>query len=135
MTYSILQRAVSSPLGLISGLVLAVLLGVIIITPAYADSQASFTFKNNTGAPVDDLHIEFNTAVDVTDKGAFLNIADNNTSHPTLSGGTVLNGSTTQIQVTGQAGKTHIKKWWWTLRGLPVGGEHKKCVAPDCTTP
>ena len=101
----------------------------------FADSQASFTFTNNTGGNVDDLHIEFNTAVNVTDKGPFPDLADNNTSKPTLSGAVVAAGGTAQIQVTGQAGKTNIKKWWWTRGGVPVGGEHKKCAAPDCTSP
>ena len=135
MTHSINQWLIHPRSIVISALLAAAVLLSMIVIPAYADSQASFTFTNNTGAAVDDLHIEFNTAVDVTDKGAFQNIADNNTSKPTLSGGTVANGASTQIKVTGQAGKTQIKKWWWTLRGQPVGGEHKKCVAPDCTTP
>lgn len=135
MTYSITQWLTHPRTIMMYTLLSGAVLLSVIAGPAYADSQASFTFTNNTGAAVDDLHMEFNTAVDVTDKGAFQNIADNNTSKPTLSGGTVANGASTQIKVTGQAGKTHLKKWWWTLRGQPVGGEHKKCVAPDCTTP
>lgn len=134
MTYTIMQKIASLRTIVISAIIMIAVVVLGMMT-AYADSQASFTFTNNTGAAVDDLHIEFNTAVDVTDKGPFLNLQDNNTSKPTLSGAVVAAAGTAQIKVTGQAGKTHIKKWWWTLRGVQVGGEHKKCVAPDCTTP
>ncbi len=100
-----------------------------------ADSKASFTFKNNTGQRVNDLHIEFNTAVNVTNQGPFPNLTDNNTSKPTLSGAAVAPGGTASISVTGQANKTRIKKWWWTLDGNQVGPTYGGCKAPDCTSP
>ena len=101
----------------------------------FADSQATFTFKNNTGGQVDDLHIKFNTAVNVTDDGPFSNVQDNNTSKPTLDGGTVANGGSATVKVTGQAGKTKVTKWWWTRGGNRVGPIHHGCKAPDCTSP
>ncbi len=98
-------------------------------------SKASFTFTNNTKRQVNDLHMEFNTAVDVTGTGAFTTLTDNNTSHPTLSGGAVAAAATSSTSVTGQANKTHLKKWWWTLDGKQVGPTHEGCKAPDCTSP
>lgn len=98
-------------------------------------SKASFTFTNNTGAQTNDLHIVFNTAVDVTATGSLPTLSDNNTNSPTLSGGTVAAAGTSSVSVTGQANKTEIKKWWWTLNGTQVGATHEGCEKPDCTTP
>ncbi|MGH3372295.1 MAG: hypothetical protein ACRDPR_20095 [Nocardioidaceae bacterium] len=117
------------------------------VPSALADSEATFTFTNNTGRNVDDLHIAFNTAVDVTDKGSFTGLKDNNTSKPTLDApdendgdaGDQANklepGDANTVKVTGQAGQTKVKSWYWTERGVRVSPVHKGCKAPDCTSP
>lgn len=95
-----------------------------------ARSKQTYTFYNNTGKDANDLHIEFNTTVDVTDSGPFQNVRGNNTGRVDLSGGAVNSGTTATIKVE-SPGDLHITRWWWTLNGKGIGKPYDGKSDPD----
>jgi len=98
---------------------------VIALAPAAQACRENIKFKNKTGVTVNDLHIEFNRGVDVTDAGAFGdNSGQNGNGSHDLSGGSVANGDSTEIDVTSEpCDNIKIKRWWWTVDGEPTGGK------------
>lgn len=100
---------------------------------AEAASRARFTFRNNTGDPANDLHIEFRQAVTVR-RTIFPNVRGDGTSRIDLAGANVPNGGQTSIAVGSSANNIRIDRWWWTLDGQQIGPAHRGCSGP-CTSP
>lgn len=93
-------------------------------TVALAGSTTTKTFTNTTGQAVNDLHVEFNTAVTVESQdpaGTFGDTSGEGTSSVDFSNGSVANGGSVKIKFKGAANSTRVKKWWWTNDGNRVG--------------
>ncbi|SRR6266508_590053 len=99
-------------------------------------SQKAFTFTNNEGQAVNDLHIEFGQAVKGKCRfGIFPNVQGQGTNVIDFSGSTIAAGASVQCGFRSSANRITIRQWWWTLDGQQVGTIKQGCQAPDCTSP
>ncbi len=90
---------------------------------AYCLSTDSFTFKNNTGKDVDDLHVEWTKAVDLDSNDKFKKSSGSGSSRADFSKGTVKDGDTCEVKVSYDGTDPEIKKWYWTIGGKKVRDE------------
>jgi len=90
-------------------------------------SVATFTFTNETGKQVDDLHIEFVEASTPNPPagpfGPFRNDKVQGNTH-TFSNGTVAANGTVTLTFTNGSPDVKISKWWWTIKGTREGVVH-----------
>lgn len=91
--------------------------------PLLADNTDTFTFKNNTGKEVNDLHIEWSKAVKITQVTKFKKTSGSNTSKADFSNGTVENGDSVEVTVTWDGTDPKVKSWYWTIDGKKVRNE------------
>ena len=110
---------------------LAILLGltlvsVIPVAPHTAlQNEDTFTFTNNTGGDVHDLHIDWSRAVKVKKDEPFAKTSGSGTNKTAHSKGTVKNGKTATVTVTWDGSDPKVRKWWWTdANGKRVGKVH-----------
>jgi hypothetical protein len=97
---------------------------------AAADTTQQFTFSNNTGQTVNDLHIQFNQAVEpvaeVTGNyGPFTNLQGLGTDRIDFTGGTVMNGGSATIRFKSSSNRITFTKWWWTSNGERIDIVHR----------
>lgn len=91
--------------------------------PLLADNTDTFTFTNNTGKDVNDLHIEWSRAVKITQVTVFKKISGSNTSRADLSNGTVSNGGSAEVTVSWDGTDPKVRSWYWTIDGKKVRNE------------
>jgi len=92
-------------------------------TIASAQSTDSFTFTNNTGKDVDDLHIEWTRSVDITSHAPFKKGSGSGTSRADFSKGTVKADGTCEVEVSYDGTDPKVKSWYWTIGGEKVRTE------------
>lgn len=90
---------------------------------AFALSTDSFTFPNNTGKDVDDLHIEWTKAVEITSNSPFKKASGSGSSRADFSKGTVEKDGTCEIKVSYDGTDPAVKSWYWTIGGKKVRDE------------
>ena len=88
------------------------------------DGEDTFTFTNNTGQAVNDLHIDWSRAVKVKSDTPFVKTSGSGTNKTDHSKGAVAAGATASVTVTWDGSDPKVKKWWWTEDGKQVGRAH-----------
>ncbi len=99
------------------------LIAFMMAIPLLADNTDTFTFTNNTGKEVNDLHIEWSKAVKITRVTEFKKTSGSNTSKADFSNGTVANGNSVEVTVNWDGTDPKVKIWYWTIDGKKVRNE------------
>jgi hypothetical protein len=98
---------------------------VLVSAFAMADTRDSFTFKNNTGQDVNDLHINFSRGVKVIECAPFKKFNNGEKNKHDMSKGTVKDGDSCEVGVEYDGTDPKIDSWYWTLDGKKVRDETK----------
>lgn len=104
------------------------LIALMMAIPLLADNTNTFTFRNNTGKEVNDLHIEWSKAVKITRVTKFEKTSGSNTSKADFSKGTVANGDSVEVTVNWDGTDPKVKNWYWTIDGKKVRNEKASAV-------
>ena len=118
-----MKRVCKLTIGTLGLLFLGVVLsaGEVCAQTTLGGNKGTYTFTNNSKVAINDLHIDWNRAVDVEKADPFTFTKGSGTGKTDLWGATLNPGNTATVTVTWPGGKPPtVQKWWFTIDAKPV---------------